>query len=72
MAQEHRPGSRSVSVRRRSPMGWLPWLALALLALIALLVFLIVRNVADDDDRSGVDVNDDERGAAVYVGWKAP
>ncbi len=49
-------------------MGWLPWLGVALLVLVALLVFLIVRNVADDDDRSGVDVNNDrQRGAAVYL-----
>ncbi len=72
MAQEYRPGSRSASGRRRAPLGWLPWLGVALLVLVALLVFLIVRNVADDDDRSGLDVNDDrERGAAVYLGPEA-
>ena len=68
MASESPRGARSVTGRQRSSLGWLPWAALALLVLIALLALLIVRNVADDDDRNGVDVNDDrQRGAAVYM-----
>lgn len=64
MVQTDQVGSRSLTGRRQTPLAWLPWLALALLALLALLAFLIIRNVADDDDRSGVDVRNDTPTAA--------
>jgi hypothetical protein len=63
MAQNTNIGARSLTGRRHYGLRWLPWLALALLALLALVIFLIVTNVADDDDRAGVDVGDDEQAA---------
>ena len=65
MSERKTTGSRSMT-GRRAPLGWLPWVALALLALLALIAFLVARNVADDGDRSGVDVTN-ERSLAQYV-----
>ena len=64
MTRTDQVGSRSVTGRRVAPLAWLPWLALALLALLALLAFLIIRNVADDGDRSGVDARNDTPAAS--------
>ena len=66
MPQDNTRGARSVTGRRRSNLGWLPWLAVLLLVLIALVTVLVVRNIADDDDRGGVDVTNDNA-AAVYL-----
>ncbi len=58
MSERRTTGARSLT-GRRAPLGWLPWLALALLALLALIAFLVVRNVADDGDKPGVDVTNE-------------
>ena len=59
-----RIGSRSIGGRRRYGLGWVPWLALLMLALAALIIFLVVRNVADEDDRTGLDASNDRSTAS--------
>ena len=52
----------SVSARGRpvrAPLRWLPWLLLLLLGLLIAASFLIARNVADEGDQPGVDVEND-------------
>ena len=44
---------------RRTPLRWLPWLLLLLLALLIAASFLIARNVADEGDDPGIDVQND-------------
>lgn len=65
-------GSRSLTGRRRAPLGWLPWAALALLAVVGLLAFLVIRNVADAGDKAGVDVTNDRQGGATETGRPNP
>ena len=66
MSERRTTGSRSLT-GRRAPLAWLPWLALALLGLLALIAFLVVRNVADEGDKPGVDVtNERSQGRYVY------
>jgi hypothetical protein len=56
-------GSRSR--KKQSHLGWLPWAALLALLALAAVVWLILANVNDENDRSGVDLTDNE--AAVLV-----
>ena len=65
MSERRTTGSRTLT-GRRAPLGWLPWVALALLAVLALIAFLVVRNVADDGDRPGLDVTN-ERSLGQYI-----
>ena len=65
MSERRTTGSRSLT-GRRAPLGWLPWLALVLLALLAIIAFLVVRNVADDGDKPGVDATN-ERSQGQYI-----
>ena len=65
MSERRTTSSRSLT-GRRAPLGWLPWVALALLAVLALIAFLVVRNVADEGDKPGVDVTN-ERSQGQYI-----
>lgn len=65
-------GSRSLTGRRRAPLGWLPWAAFALLALVGLLAFLVIRNAADAGDKAGVDVTNDRKGGATETARPNP
>src|SRR5689334_2384864 len=51
--------------RRKSPLGWLPWVGLLLLALVVGLAWLLFTNVTDENDKSGVDLTDDEVAAGA-------
>lgn len=57
--ERERIGSSSPR-KRKAPLAWVPWLALLLLLLVAGLAWLLMANVTDENDRSGVDLGDDE------------
>ena len=65
--RERHEAAYSATGKRKTPLAWLPWAGLLLLLLLGALVFLLVRNVGDDGDDSGVDVQDDPAAAAQDV-----